>query len=67
MARKYYTSTMFCGEIILCLDRAYNSYEEAKANTDDIYNDVDWEEFDKDWHFIGSSYQDNLFNPYEGE
>lgn len=53
--KKYFPSTIFSGEIILS-DKSYNTYEEAKENTNAIYPDVDWEEYNKHGCFVQSSY-----------
>lgn len=53
--RKYFPSTMFSGEVILS-DVSYDTFEEAKANTDAVYDSVDWEEYNEKGRFIRSSY-----------
>ena len=55
--KKYFTSTMFSGEIIVNTSKGYDTYEEAKANTDKVFPDVDWEEYNEDGRFITSSCQ----------
>ena len=54
--KKFFPSTMFSGEIIIS-DKGYDSEEEAKAHTNIVFPDVDWEEYDEKWRFICSSYQ----------
>ena len=49
--KKYFPSAMFSGEIILS-DKSYDTYEEAKANTDFVFPDVDWEEYDENNHLL---------------
>ncbi len=53
--KKYYPSTMFSGEIFLS-DKSYDTEEEAKANTDKVYPDIDWEEYNEKGQLIGKSY-----------
>ena len=53
--RKYFPSTMFSGEVILS-DVSYDTFEEAKVNTDAVYDSVDWEEYNEKGRFIRSSY-----------
>jgi len=54
--KKFFPSTMFSGEIIIS-DKGYDSEEEAKAHTNDVFPDIDWEEYDEKGRFICSSYQ----------
>lgn len=54
-SKKYFPSTIFSGEIIIS-DKSYDTYEEAKANTNDVYPDVDWEEYDENGRFVRASY-----------
>ena len=51
---KYYTSTMFSGEIIL--DKEYATYEEAKENTNNAFPDVEWIKYNKYGFVVASSY-----------
>lgn len=53
--KKYFPSTMFSGEVVLS-GKSYSSYEEAKANTNETFPDVDWEEYDEKGNFVRSSY-----------
>ena len=55
--KKYFTSTIFSGEVVLS-GKSYSSYEEAKANTDRVFPDVDWEEYDEKGNFLRASYQE---------
>lgn len=52
----YYPSTMFSGEIILNDEKGYDTEAEAKANCNDVYPDVDWEEFNEKGFLVGASY-----------
>lgn len=54
--KKYFRSTIWCGEIILDCSQKYDTYEEAKANTNAVYPDIDWEEYNEDGFFVGCSY-----------
>lgn len=54
--RKYFPSTMFSGEVILS-DVSYDTFEEAKANTNTVYDSVDWEEYNEKGRFLRSSYK----------
>ncbi len=53
--KKYFPSTMFSGEVILS-NKSYDTFEEAKENTNSIYDNVDWEEYNEKGQFIRSSY-----------
>lgn len=53
--KKYYTTTMFSGEICFS-GESYDTYEEAKAHTTKVYPDVDWIECDKHGFIIDTSY-----------
>lgn len=53
--KKYFPSTMFSGETILS-GNGYDTYEEAKRNTNPVYPDVDWEEYNEYGIVVGTSY-----------
>lgn len=55
--KKYYPSTIFSGEVILRGD-SYDTYEEAKSNTNHVFPDVEWEEYNDKGMFVTASYSD---------
>jgi len=55
--KKFFPSTIFSGEIILNVEKGYDTEQEARLHCDVVFPDVDWELYDEKGHFISSSYQ----------